>query len=196
MLFKDVHLKGIREGKITLAFRQWQKASVKKGSLLNTSVGLLKIDSNETVHEDHITDDEALQAGFTNKKQLLKSFHHNHSGEIFKIALHYHAEDPRIKLREQAELSDQQFEDISRKLERLDQYCKNGQWTKQVLVSIKDHPHLPAAGIANLTGFEKEWLKLNIRKLKNMGLTISHTVGYEISPLGSEYLKKLTESKK
>ncbi|WP_294276703.1 hypothetical protein [uncultured Chryseobacterium sp.] len=47
-----------------------------------------------------------------------------------------------------------------------------------------------------MTGFEKEWLKLNIRKLKNMGLTISHTVGYEISPLGSEYLKKLTESKK
>ncbi len=32
MLFKEVHLNGIREGKITLAFRQWQKASVKKGA--------------------------------------------------------------------------------------------------------------------------------------------------------------------
>jgi hypothetical protein len=38
---------------------------------------------------------------------------------------------------------------------------------------------------------ERMWLKLNIRKLKNMGLTISHDVGYEISPLGREVLKLL-----
>ncbi|GAA4173979.1 hypothetical protein GCM10022218_17670 [Sphingobacterium ginsenosidimutans] len=39
--------------------------------------------------------------------------------------------------------------------------------------------------------FEKEWLKLNIRKLKNLGLTISHTVGYEISPLGERFIQLL-----
>lgn len=195
MLFKEVHLKGIREGKITLAFRQWQKASVKKGSLLNTSVGLLKIDSIETVNENDITNKDAQKAGFTDKKQLLKSFPHNHDGEIFKISIHYHSEDPRIKLREQAELSNQQLEEIRRKLERLDRYSKKGPWTNQVLLRIKDHPHLPAAGITNLTGFEKEWLKINIRTLKNMGLTISHTIGYELFPLGNGYLNKLTGSK-
>ncbi|WP_100074529.1 hypothetical protein [Chryseobacterium camelliae] len=195
MLFKGVHLKGIRAGKITLAFRKWQKASVKKGSLLNTSVGLLGIDNIETVNENDITDKDAQQAGFTDKEQLLKSFPHNHEGEIFKISLHYHSEDPRIKLREQAELSAEQLEEVTTKLKRLDQYSKNGPWTNQVLLRIKDHPHLPAAGIANLTGFEKEWLKINIRKLKNMGLTISHTIGYELSPLGNEYLNKLTGSK-
>ncbi|MEM7550324.1 MAG: hypothetical protein AAF363_11640 [Bacteroidota bacterium] len=36
---------------------------------------------------------------------------------------------------------------------------------------------------------EKEWLKLNIRKLKNLGLTISHNPRYEISPLGIAYIE-------
>lgn len=54
-----------------------------------------------------------------------------------------------------------------------------------VLIQVKDHPNLYAIGIAKLTDFEKEWLKLNIRKLKNFGLTISNNVGYELSPLGN-----------
>lgn len=45
-----------------------------------------------------------------------------------------------------------------------------------------------------MTGFEKEWLKLNIRKLKNLGLTISHNGGYELPLLGSEYLTKLSNT--
>lgn len=49
--------------------------------------------------------------------------------------------------------------------------------------------------LAAITGFEKIWLKLNIRKLKNLGLTISHEIGYELSPLGKLYLKKATKKK-
>ncbi len=85
---------------------------------------------------------------------------------------------------------DQQFADLRQKLERLDRYSRVGSWTDEVLLTIKFNPNLHAAGIAKLTGFEKDWLKLNIRKLKNLGLTISHTVGYEISPLGNAYLKQ------
>lgn len=190
MLFKGVHLQGIKSGEITLAFRKWQKVSVKSGSLLHTSVGLLEIGKIEAVNENDITDKEAVQAGFTDKKQLLKSFTHNSTGTIFKISVRYHAEDPRIKLREQTGLSEQQFEELRGRLERLDLYSKQGHWTEKILFTIKDNPNLHAIGIAKLTGFEKEWLKLNIRKLKNLGLTISHNVGYELSPLGNEYLNK------
>lgn len=190
MLFKGVHLQGIKSREITLAFRKWQKVSVKSGSLLHTSVGLLEIGKIEAVNENDITDKEAVQAGFTEKKQLLKSFTHNSTGTIFKISVRYHAEDPRIKLREQTGLLEQQFEDLKARLERLDLYSKQGHWTEKILLTIKDNPNLHAIGIAKLTGFEKEWLKLNIRKLKNLGLTISHNVGYELSPLGNEYLNK------
>lgn len=195
MLFKGVHLQGIKSGEITMAFRKWQKASVKSGSLLHTSVGLLEIGKIEAVNENDITDKDAVQAGFTDKKQLLKSFTHNSTGTIFKISVRYHAEDPRIKLREQTGLSQQQFEDLKGRLERLDLYSKQGHWTEKILLTIKDNPNLHSIGIAILTGFEKEWLKLNIRKLKNLGLTISHNVGYELSPLGESFTETLLNDK-
>ncbi|MGJ1415184.1 ASCH domain-containing protein [Sphingobacterium multivorum] len=195
MLFKEAHLQAIKSGEITLAFRKWQKASVKPGSLLHTSIGLVKIHKIEAVNENDITSKDLLEAGFTDKKHLQQSFTHNSKGTIFKISISYHSEDPRIKLREQSELSEQQFFDLKMKLERLDNHSKQGHWTEKILLTIKDNPSLHAIGIAKLTGFEKEWLKLNIRKLKNLGLTISHNIGYELSPLGNEYVKKFLPKK-
>lgn len=195
MLFKETHLNGIKSGKINLAFRKWQKASVKEGSLLHTSIGLVAISKLETVSENDITDQDALKAGFTDKKQLLKSLTNTATGMIFKISVRYHSPDPRIKLREQTELSEQQFTNLKKKLERLDNHSKQGPWTEKILLTLKDNPNLHAIGIAKLTGFEKEWLKLNIRKLKNLGLTISHTVGYELSPKGNVLLNKLIKQK-
>ncbi|WP_439489954.1 ASCH domain-containing protein [Algoriphagus sp.] len=193
MLFKEIHLSGIKSGKITLAFRKWQKSSIKIGSLLHTAFGLVEIRKIETVNENDITDKDALNAGFADNNQLLKSFPHNSTGTIFKISLSYHSADPRIKLREQTQLSELQFTELKKKLERLDNQSKQGHWTKKVLLTIKDNPNLHAIGIAKLTGFEKEWLKLNIRKLKNLGLTISHTVGYELSPLGKTFVLRLKD---
>ena len=72
MLFKKVHLQGIKSGNITLAFRRWKKASIKSGSLLHTSIGLVKIGEIETVNENDISEKDVLNAGFTNRKQLLK----------------------------------------------------------------------------------------------------------------------------
>ena len=191
MLFKEIHLSGIKSGEITLAFRKWQKVSVKSGSLSHTSVGLVEIRKIETVNENEIAEEDALNAGFADKTQLLKSFTHNSTGTIFKISVRYHSADPRIKLREQTELSEQQFTDLKKRLERLDNHSKQGHWTEKILLTIKDNPNLHSIGIAKLTGFEKEWLKLNIRKLKNLGLTISHNVGYELSPLGKTFVDKV-----
>ncbi len=191
MLFKEKHLNGIKSGEITLAFRRWKKPAVKSGSLLHTAVGLVEIHGIETVDEDEITYQDAVDAGFTDKAQLLKSFPQYSKGLIYKISVGYHSEDPRIKLREQSELSAQQFSDLKKKLERMDHSGKQGPWTVKILLTIRDHPNLHAVGIARLTGFEKEWLKLHIRKLKNLGLTISHTVGYELSPLGEYFLGQL-----
>lgn len=191
MLFKDIHLSGIKSGRITLAFRKWQKASVKIGSLLHTSIGLVEIRKIETVNENDITDKDARNAGFSGKEQLIKSLPRSGTGTIFKISVGYHSADPRIKLREQTNLSEQQFSDLKHKLERLDNRSRQEHWTMKILLTIKDNPNLHAIGIAKLTGFEKDWLKLNIRKLKNLGLTISHHVGYELSPLGKIFIEKL-----
>lgn len=193
MLFKEKHLNGIKSGKITLAFRKWQKASVKEGSLLLTSAGLIKIGKIESINENDISDSDALNAGFSDKEEIIKSFPPNSAGTIFKISVAYHSEDPRIKSREKEHLTEKEFSDLKKKLKQLDNYSKQGLWTSKILFAVKDNPNLRAAGIAKLTGFEKEWLKVNIRKLKNLGLTISHTVGYELSPFGKIFIQRLKD---
>ncbi len=73
----------------------------------------------------------------------------------------------------------------------MDSLHKQGPWTDEVLLCIKDNPKVRAAELALKLNMEKQWLKINIRKLKNMGLTISHEVGYSVSPRGQTYLNKL-----
>ncbi|WP_194775718.1 hypothetical protein [Pararhodonellum marinum] len=161
MLFKQVHLQGIRSGDISLAFRKWDKASVNQGTLLKTAIGLVEIFSIATIEEDLITEVDVLRAGFENKEQLLKSLRDDDKGNIYRIEVRYHSEDPRIELRDQ-KLTDERYETLKEKLIRLDKYSKQGNWTQKILLTIKDNPHLHAIGITNLTGFQKEWLKINI----------------------------------
>ena len=40
-------------------------------------------------------------------------------------------------------------------------------------------------------GCEKDWLKSQVSKLKNLGLTASQPVGYELSPRGRAALQRL-----
>lgn len=195
MLFKNNHLNNIKKGNITLAFRKWQKPSVKIGTLLHTSVGLIEIKNIEVIQENEITTEDAINSGFKNKEALFNSLSTKNKGDIFKIVISFYSEDPRIKLREQTDVSDKEFANILSKLNRLDKFSKEGVWTTKVLQTIEENPNLHAIGIASLTGFQKEWLKINIRKLKNLGLTISHSIGYEISPRGKVVLQKLNKYK-
>ncbi|EMD28707.1 hypothetical protein [Amycolatopsis azurea] len=54
---------------------------------------------------------------------------------------------------------------------------------------IAGNPGRRAQELADLLGREKESLKVDIRKLKGLGLTLSLEVGYRISPRGAAYLR-------
>lgn len=193
MLFKEKHLQGIKSGEISLAYRKWKKPAVKSGSLIKTSIGLVVINEINEVLVNEITDNDAANAGFISLNELLKLLNSVSEGTIYKINVTYYDEDPRIALRENTNLENEELEEISNKLERLDRYSKQGDWTLEILKLINENPTLRAADLSRKTKWEKEWLKLNIRKLKNLGLTISHEVGYSISPLGEKYLGWLTK---
>lgn len=90
-------------------------------------------------------------------------------------------------------MSEKDLASLKLKLDRLDSHSKQGSWTLKVLLLIKDNPKVRAADLAKKMNHEKNALKINIRKLKNLGLTISHDVGYTISPLGErliEFIKR------
>ncbi len=192
MLFKQIHLQGILEGNVSLAFRVWEKPSVKKESLIKTPIGVIRILNVEAIEKEQITSIQAKKAGYSSKEDLLKTlkpFRKDSDGIIYKIEVQYHSEDPRIQLRED-NLTNEKFSEIIARLDRLDSANKQGPWTRKILSVIAKYPYKKAAELSQRTGLEKEWLKLNIRKLKNLGLTISHTVGYELSPLGKQFFHR------
>lgn len=195
MLFKQEHLNGIKDGVISLAFRKWKKLSVNQGNLINTSVGVIEVLDVTEIELASISEKDAIQAGFSNLKTLIAQLDSISIGTTYRIEVKYKSTDPRLELRAQVALPDVELQLLKGKLERLDQFSKQGNWTLDILKAIADHPRLKAGDLALIVGEEKEWLKINIRKLKNLGLTISHVPGYTLSPLGNYYLDEINKLK-
>jgi hypothetical protein len=188
MLFKQNILAGIKAGRISLAFRKWKKPAAKVGSKIKTAIGLVEILEVATVNEKQISKKDAAAAGFESVESVLATWNEIEDGVIYKIKLRYFSVDPRIALREKSDLTELEFQTIKKKLENFD---KDGPWTLVVLKATNDNPKLRAADLAESLGLEKMPFKINVRKLKNLGLTISEEVGYTISPLGKWLLTKI-----
>jgi hypothetical protein len=72
----------------------------------------------------------------------------------------------------------------------MDARSEHGAWTRQTLRLITDNPRVISTVLAKQLGRERMAFKLDVRKLKALGLTISHEVGYEISPRGRAFLDR------
>ncbi|MFY0686992.1 MAG: hypothetical protein JXQ90_07505 [Cyclobacteriaceae bacterium] len=184
MLFQEKTLAGIKEGEISLAFRVWKKPDVIKGTLIHTSIGLVQITSIEPTELSLIMEFEAFDAGFQSLPELIAMLSSIKEGTIYKIGVKYHSPDPRDELRIKTAISEEEFIEIKRVLDKLDQSGNDGPWTEDVLTLIKKYPERAAADIASDMNKPKDWLKQQVRKLKNMGLTESKAVGYTLSPRG------------
>jgi hypothetical protein len=114
-------------------------------------------------------------------------------GTIYRIRLVYAGEDPRIARSEDADLKEDDLQEIRARLERYDRASRHRDWTHKLLGLVANHPMLSAGQLAAKAGVEKEWLKINVGKLKNLGLTMSHQPGYELSPRGQEFLRRTTK---
>lgn len=196
MLFTSKYLDLIKKGKVVTAFRKWKRPTVKENGTLLTPVGQLKIISIDKISYHQISEKEILQAGYHDREEMDKELNMKHDGDIYKIQFVLAGEDPRILLRQKTEITDSEFKELLEKLDRLDSLGKVQNWTNKILEAVDANPGLYAIEYANQLGFEKKWFKVNIRKLKNLGLTISLSDGYKISPRGKELLKKLKQRPK
>ena len=66
---------------------------------------------------------------------------------------------------------------------------------RRVLAAIGDHPGLRAADLCRQVGQERLPFKINVRKLKALGLTESLEVGYRLSPRGRAVLERTPETR-
>lgn len=190
MLFKQRFLDGIGAGEVTLAFRCWRRPTVKAGGTLLTPVGLLAIESVDEISPTALSAAWANQAGFASLAELKEDLATQRNGTLYRIRFSLAGPDPRIALRTQDQLADDEYRHLVKRLDRLDQKASTGPWTRKLLQLIEQFPESRAADLASQSGFEKEWLKTNVRKLKNLGLTESLHPGYRLSPRGNSFLRR------
>jgi len=191
MLFRKEILEGIRTGAVTLAFRRWRRPSVRAGGTLLTPVGQLGIKSIEPVALNRISAADSQRAGYASRDVLLNELQRRTEGQIYRIELGPLRPDPRIALRETPAETDTDIQVLRNRMSRLDARAPDGAWTFRTLEALCSHPGVRAADVCGLVGQEKQRFKLNVRKLKNLGLTESLGTGYRLSPRGEALLEFL-----
>jgi hypothetical protein len=189
MIFRQRILDGIGDGTITLAFRRWRRPTVRSGGTLLTAAGQLSITSVDEVAMTRISDADARRAGYASRDELLTELQNRGEGKVYRIELGALRVDPRVALRQSASLSERECDDIARRLRRLDEHATRGPWTRQTLDLIRSRPAVRAGDLCRLVGMELQPFKLNVRKLKTLGLTESLEVGYRLSPRGAAFLQ-------
>ena len=181
---------GVRDGSVTLAFRRWQRQDVKPGAVFTSSSGLVRVVDVTVVDPLAITDAEAVQAGWRDADQVRARLAGEAGWSTYRVRVEWVGEDPRLALRASADLTDGDVAELDQRLERLDRASSHGVWTMATLRLVEAHPERRAPDLAAMVGRETAPFKLDVRKLKALGLTISHRVGYEISPRGAAYLAR------
>jgi len=180
MLFPKKLWAGLEDGTVTLAFRRWLKPAAKTGATQRFAGGVLAFDEVKTVPLKSITAAEAKKAGFAKKDDLLKAL--QGEGQIYRVVLRYAGPDGRIQLRQQA-LMPEEIETLRKRLSRWEAVA--------ILQAIRANPGRRAPDLAASFGKETLPFKLQVRRLKELGLTESLRVGYRLSPRGIELLEHL-----
>lgn len=191
MLFRATQWDGLADGTITLAFRRQKRPTTKAGGTLRTPAGVLAIDAVAEISDDDLTDADARRAGHASLDELRAALGPaDPERRLFRIEFHHIGDDPRIALRNDAALTPDELAAVVARLDRLDRAAPEP-WTRPFLRAIADHPEVVSTELAALVGFERAPFKLNVRKLKGLGLTESLAVGYRISPRGVAVLRSL-----
>ncbi len=190
LMFRREDRERVARGEITVTFRLWKSAHVKAGKTYHSGLGVIEIEDVRVIPAAFVSQADVPASGcagipaiwelagehtraWVRPETLLHRVQFRYLGDA---ALHANPAPPP----DVARLPD--------RLQRMDRLSSRGPWTLVTLQLIEHGPHVPARLLAAELGWETRDFKVNVRKLKALGLTISHEAGYELSDLGRQYL--------
>ena len=141
------------------------------------------VDVSRVALED-VSDEDARRSGAADREQVIAESTQKAEGDFYRVRLRYAGADPRLALRADEELSDAMWQH-SPPSSTARSRAPMGVWTRATMRLIADRPHVRAPDLAASVGRETAPFKNDVRKLKALGLTISHSPGYELSPAGT-----------
>jgi len=186
---------GIHSGAIVLAFRRWKRSQVVPGRRYRTGIDMVEVESVDVVEPSSVDATEVRQAGYASVAELLADLRGDPALPVYRVRLRRVEEpDPRDELASAASLTDADIAAIQSRLGRMDRSSSRGPWTGAVLGLIADRPGIVSTVLAEAMGWDLQDFKLHVRRLKELGLTLSLDVGYRLSPRGESYLNYLRTS--
>ena len=191
LLFQKRFHEGLVSGAVRLTFRLWEKPHVKTGGRYRCHpIGVLEVDAIERVMVADITEADARLTGFAKREELLAYIAGAARGplrpktELWRVELHHGGDGDRVAAALDDDLDIAALAAIEARLARF------GDWPLPTLRLIKRRPRVAASKLAASMGRETAPFKVDVRKLKKLGLTQSFEVGYELSPRGLAFLER------
>ena len=182
VLFPATTWPGLASGEITVAFRSWKRPMVKVGGTLITAAGQLAIHSVQPVDPSAITEEDAHRAGAADADEIRGGRSRRRRAPDVPGGLPPRGRGPADRAAGVGRPSATTAAELRRKLAGYDQRSPTGPWTTATLEAIRDRPAVVSTELAEALGIERPPFKLNVRKLKALGLTESLEVGYRLSP--------------
>ncbi len=190
MLWTNEQRRRILAGEMTTTIRAWQTPQVKAGKRYRFGdEHELIVSSVELTESGALSLADFVSAGFESREAfdavLPKFANDRHDGPFHVV---------RFTLEPRHEPPPAAPADIGKllvRLDKLDRLSEHGPWTRDALAIIAANPRVVSTELAGELGRERFAFKADVRKLKAMGLTRSHDVGYEVTGPGRAVLKAL-----
>ena len=190
MLFEQRFWEPIARGEVTVTFRRWKRRQAIAGNRYRTGGGIIEADAVDIVTVDDITEADARAGLYPSEEALVADLRGTPELDLYRIRFHTVDEpDPRAVLAASGNLDAEDLAHLDTRLARLDKASRHGPWTTATLRLIECRPAVRAGDLADELGRERLPFKTDVRKLKNLGLTISLGTGYRLSPRGKAYLR-------
>lgn len=190
MLLNRATAEGIAGGGISLVLRRWDVPRAKPGGTQRTMAGTIRIDDVVEYPADYrVTKGQARAAGYPDVAAAQAELDRRPAKHTYLIKVSFLGADERPALAADDALNAADVAAIAGRLDRLDAASESGPWTRRYLRLVADNEAVRAPDLAAGEGLDVPRFKRRVRRLKELGLTISLDVGYRLSPRGRVFLE-------
>ncbi len=184
MLFSADAWPAIADGSMTVTFRAWKRAQAKVGGRYRIAGMLIEATDVRQVPVGEITAGDARRAGAADLASLVSRL--GSDGPVWRVDFVFLGADDRIARRNETSA-----DDLAAVITRLARLDRAGPWTAETLRLIERYPAIVSTTLAMHANQDRAAFKLNVRKLKELGLTESLEIGYRLSPRGEAVLRAI-----